>query len=188
MELFEDIVDIKVAFKKYEKLFSNLKDLFIQYDEYFRELDDQILKEEILNEKIPDEEKKEIEEKIAKLEIEIQNLVDKIAKLLLRLVQLLDAEKALTEKGVFLVNRYHVSAMSEYNTIMARFKRLCRDYKEYDFSYIDFQKLEKGRQNLNVSITSYNKKWLSNEKYYLLSVSEATKKAYEEDYENSKGD
>lgn len=182
----EDFIDVKKAFKEYSKLLEKLSNLLFEYDKCFRVMDNQALRENVLHEKVSDEEKEEIENKIVKLETEIQELVEKLISLENIMATLLEQDQALDEKVVNIINRDHVSAMSEYNHVMARYNRICKDYKDYDFSCIDFFKLENGRKKLNVAIKKYNQKFLSKEDYSLLSVYEATKVAKEEDYENEK--
>lgn len=78
------------------------------------------------------------------------------------------------------VNRMHISTMGDYNTCIQRLKSLEKEYKEWDFSKVNFSQTDTEKMKLNIAIKKYNDNNLKLMDYKLYDVFEAQRIAKEE--------
>ena len=169
------------SFKTYHDLMYKLSNLYFDYYRSFNQLEQQIFKESVLNEKVSDREKEEIENKISDLENNISKILSSISSHLKIMEILLKKENvALQETEVNQVNRMHISTMGDYNTCIQRLKSLEREYKEWDFSKVNFSQTDTEKMKLNIAIKKYNDNNLKLMDYKLYGVFEAQRIAKEE--------
>ena len=78
------------------------------------------------------------------------------------------------------VNRMHISTIGDYSTCIQRLKSLEREYKEWDFSKVNFSQTDTEKMRLNIAIKKYNESNLKLMDYKLYDVFEAQRIAKEE--------
>lgn len=172
--------EIVQAFEKYNRLTSKLYDLALNYSLCFRHLDQQTLKEIVLSEKISEEEKVEIEDKIAKLEIDIENVFIELLNCTNLILTLLERGGIFNFNMINKINREHIEAMHHYENIISEFRLLEKHYTDYNFTnVIDFSKMEKQKVLLNNSIGKFNSKFLSASNIKLFSVYDCEEKVFQ---------
>lgn len=180
MKLEEKENKLLIAFAKYKKLFEKLGSLYFQYRDYLNTLGQQIIRESILNEKVSDDEKEEIKNKIADLEIKIKSVKNEIENQIQIINSILEKEEPVIERACEKINRNHIDVMMQYNMCIAILKGLEKEYKDLDFSKVDFSQIDKAKMKLNIGIKKYNEIKLKKVEYKLLDTFEAQKIAREE--------
>ena len=169
------------SFKTYHDLMYKLSNLYFDYYRAFNQLEQQVFKESVLNEKVSAEEKEEIENKISDLENNISKILSSISSHLKIMEILLKKENvALQETEANQVNRMHISTMGDYNICIQRLKSLEKEYKEWDFSKVNFSQTDTEKMKLNIAIKKYNDNNLKLMNYKLYDVFEAQRIAKEE--------
>lgn len=169
------------SFKTYHDLMYKLSNLYFDYYRAFNQLEQQVFKESVLNEKVSDEEKEDIENKISDLENNISKILSSISSHLKIMEILLKKENvALQETEANQVNRMHISTMRDYNICIQRLKSLEKEYKEWDFSKVNFSQTDTEKMKLNIAIKKYNDNNLKLMDYKLYDVFEAQRIAKEE--------
>lgn len=172
--------EIIQAFEKYNKLTSKLYNLTLEYSLCFKYLDQQTLKEVLLSEKVSEEEKAEIESKIAKLEISIENVFIELLNCTNLILTLLERGGIFTFNMINKINREHVEAIHHYENVISEFKLLEKHYTDYNFAnVVDFSKMEKQKVLLNNSISKFNLKFLSASDIKLFSVYDCEKSVFQ---------
>lgn len=175
------------SFKIYHDLMYKLSNLYFDYSVTFNQLEQQVFKESVLNEKVSDEEKEEIENKISYLENNISKVQSLISSHLKIMETLLKKENsALQETEAEKINRMHISIMEDYNICIQLLKSLERNYKEWDFSKVNFSQIDAEKMKLNIAIKRYNDSNLKSVDYKLYDIFEAQKIAKEEANEITK--
>lgn len=172
------MTELEKAFYQYEDIATQLRKKTFEYLDLFEEID---TKEIILQEEYSPEELEKINKQIDSLEEDINSLYTKFLNHTNIILTLLRKENIYNFNIINRVNHEHISTMMEYNTVVSVFNRLKKTYKDYDFDkVIDFSKMEKQKQKLNIQIKKFNEKFLKDLNIRLLSVYDCEAEARQE--------
>lgn len=171
---------IEQAFKDYEKISQNLYRKVQEYAKCFKTLEQQSIKENYLKDKVTEEEKREIEEKIANLEIDIQNTFVALLNQTNVLIRLLQVGSVFDFNIINKLNKEHIEAIFYYDNTIKQFELLKNHYSDYDFDkVIDFSKMENQKIKLNIEIRKFNQKFLAGLDFQLLSIYDCEKEIFQ---------
>ena len=169
-------------FRTYQELLLELDKLYFQYQSLMRRMNVQFFREQVLHEKVSEDEREKIAKQIADLESSIEILIPEISEHMQRMKGNLKKENTdLPKDEIDTINRDHADAMSSYNYCVSRLKTLESRYTDWDFSKVDFSKLDSKKMQLNIAIKKYNEVNLKLMDYKLYDVFEAQEIAKNEE-------